>query len=187
MVRPFSPGWGTDDHTQGLRALAVALKPHHTRNLKPMFTAERIKNQNTLNGVANEIEGHLIQILSPYQVLKVLKISGYGGYVAKLRSEFQRYDADHGYNQPGQPYWLNVYASGTSLMATVRDITNTAKPVDMYLGRFNDQTGVMTHLSECTKRRTDYTLAEVEEALARASRLEEEARQLRSSVSAITR
>jgi hypothetical protein len=152
-----------------------------------MFTAERIKDQNSLNAEANLIQGHLIRILSPYQGLKVRKISGHGGYVAKLQAEFQRYWTDHGYNQPGQPYWLNVYASYTSLIATVRDNTSTAKPVEMYLGRFNDQTGVMTHISECSNRRTDYSLSEVEEALARASKLEEEARQLRSSVSAITR
>ena len=152
-----------------------------------MFTAERIKDQNSLNAEANLIQGHLIRILSPYQGLKVRKISGHGGYVAKLQAEFQRYWIGHGYNQPGQPYWLNVYASYTSLIATVRDNTSTAKPVEMYLGRFNDQTGVMTHLSECSDRRTDYSLSEVEEALAKASQLEEQARQLRSSVSAITR
>ena len=152
-----------------------------------MFTAEKIKDQNTLNGVANEIEGHLLRILSPYQGLKVRKVSGNGGYVSKLQAEFQRYWVEHGYNQPGQPYWLNVWASHTTLMATVRDNTNTAKPVEMYLGKFDDQTGILKQLWEGTKRRTDYTLAEVEEALAKASRLEDEARQLRSSVSALTR
>ena len=152
-----------------------------------MFTAERINDQNTLNGVANEIEGHLLRILSPYQGLKVRKVSGHGGYVAKLQTELNCYCEDHGYNQPGQPYWLNVYASYTTLLATVRDNTNTAKPVEMYLGGFDDQTGILKQLCEGTKRRTDYTLAEVEEALAKASKLEEEARQLRSSVSAITR
>jgi hypothetical protein len=151
-----------------------------------MFTAERIKDQNNLNAEANRIEGHLIRILSPYQGVKVRKVSGHGGYVAKLQAEFQRYWIEHGYNQQGQPYWLNVYASYTSLMATVRDNTSTAKPVEMYLGRFDDQTGVMTRLFECRDRRTDYTLTEVEEALAKASQLEEEARRLRSSVSAIT-
>jgi hypothetical protein len=83
---------------------------------------------------------------------------------------------------------LNVYASYTSLIATVRDNASTANSVEMYLGRFNDQTGVMTRFRETAiDRRTDYTLAEIEEALARASKLEEEARELRSSVSAITR
>lgn len=152
-----------------------------------MLTNDRIIAQNTLNALANEIEGHLLQILNPYQGLKVRKISGHGGYVAKLQAEFQRYCEDHGYNQPGQPYWLNTYASYTSLIARVTNNTTTAKPVEMYLGRFDNQTGILNQLCEGVKRRTDYTLVEVEGALARASQLEDEVRRLRSSVSDLTR
>ena len=152
-----------------------------------MFTAQQITDQNNINGLANEIEAHLLRILSPYQGLKVRKVSGHGGYVAKLQAEFDRYCTDHGYNVQGQPYWLNIYASYTTLLATVRDHTNRCKPADMYLGRFSDETGILTGLSESAKRRTDYTLIEVQEALARASQLEEQARQLRSSVSDFTR
>ena len=152
-----------------------------------MFTAEQIKDQNNINGLANEIEGHLLRILSPYQGLKVRKVSGYGGYVAKLQAEFDRYCSDNGYNVQGQPYWLNIYASHTSLVAKVSDHSTTARSVEMYLGRFNDETGILTGLCEGTKRRTDYTLSEVEGALAKASKLEDEARALRSSVSDLTR
>ena len=151
-----------------------------------MFTAQQITDQNNINGLANEIEGHLLRILSPYQGFKVRKVSGHGGYVAKLQAEFDRYCSDHGYNVEGQPYWLNIYASYTTLLATVRDHTNRCKPTDMYLGRFSDETGILTGLCESAKRRTDYTLIEVQEALARASQLEEQARQLRSSVSDFT-
>jgi hypothetical protein len=49
-----------------------------------------------------------------------------------------------------------------------------------FIGRLNDETGILTHLSEGEKHRTDYTLAEVEQALARAQMLEAEARALRS-------
>ena len=152
-----------------------------------MFTAEQIKDQNNINGLANEIEGHLLRILSPYQGLKVRKVSGYGGYVAKLQAEFNRYCSDHGYNVQGQPYWLNIYASYTTLLATVRDHTSRCKPVEMYLGGFDDQTGILKQLCKGTQRRTDYTLSEVEGALAKASKLEDEARALRSSVSDLTR
>ena len=152
-----------------------------------MFTAERIKDQNAIHGEANVIEGHLLQILSPWQGLKVRKISGQGGYVAKLQAELDRYCADHGYNVEGQPYWLNVYASYTSLIARVKDHTSTASPVELYLGRFNDQTGILTQLGEGVKRRTDYTLSEVEQALATAYQLEEQARELRSSVSVFSK
>ena len=152
-----------------------------------MFTAERIKDQNSINGLAHEIEGHLLRVLSPYQGLKVRKISGYGGYVAKVQAEFDRYCSDHGYNVQGGDYWLNIYASYTSLIAKVSDHTSAARPVEMYLGGFDDQTGILTRLNDGTKRRTDYTLSEVEGALAKASKLEDEARALRSSVSDLTR
>jgi hypothetical protein len=156
-----------------------------------MFTAQQITDQNAINGLANEIEGHLLRILSPYQGLKVRKVSGHGGYVAKLQAEFDRYCADHGYNiagyTQGQPYWLNIHASYTTLLAQVTNHSTTVKGVVIYLGGFDDQTGILTSLSEGTKRRTDYTLAEVEEALAKASKLEDEAHALRSSVSDLTR
>ena len=151
-----------------------------------MFTAQRITDQNTINGLANEIEGHLLRILSTWQWLKVRKISGNGGYVAKLQAELDRYCADHGYNVQGQPVWLNVYATYSTLLARVSD-HSAARPVEIYLGGFDDQTGILTRLNEGTKRRTDYTLAEVEGALAKAYQLEDEARALRSSVADLTR
>jgi len=55
------------------------------------------------------------------------------------------------------------------------------------VGRFNDETGILTHLGNSSKRRTNYTLAEVEQALAGAEQLEEQARILRSTVQAFTR
>jgi hypothetical protein len=156
-----------------------------------MFTAQQITDQNSINGLANEVEGHLLRVLSPWQGLKVRKVSGHGGYVAKLQAEFDRYCADHGYNvagyTQGQPYWLNIYASYTTLLARVSDHSTTVKAVEIYLGKFDDQTGILTHLNAGTKRRTDYTLAEVEGALAKASKLEDEARALRSSVADLTR
>jgi hypothetical protein len=54
---------------------------------------------------------------------------------------------------------------------------------DVYLARFNDQTGVMTRLLECYKRRVDYTLEEIQYKVKTANNLEEDARELRSSIS----
>jgi len=151
-----------------------------------MLTESRIQDQNAINALANEIEGHVLRLLSPWQGLKIRKISGNGGNVAKLQTEFDRYCLGHGYNQPGQPLWVCLHANFTSLIVSIR---NTAAPinVDLYVGRFNDETGVLTHLGNGTTRRTDYTLAEVEQALAGANQLEEQARALRSTVQAFTR
>jgi hypothetical protein len=144
-----------------------------------MLTESRIQDRNAINTAANEIQGHVLRLLSPWQGLKIRLISSGGGNVAKLQAEFDRYCQDHGYNQPGQHLWVNLAASYTSLIVMIRDNTRPTS-TEVYVGRFNDETGILTHLSEGEKRRTDYTLAEVERALARAKVLEAEARELRS-------
>jgi hypothetical protein len=151
-----------------------------------MLTNDRIIAQNTINALANEVEGHLLRILSPYQGFKVRKISGHGGYVTKLQAEFDRYCADHSYNAQDQPYWLNTYASYTSLVAKLRCVPSVLN-VELHLGRFDDKTGILIGLSEGVKRRIDYTLEEVQQANITASQLEEQARRLRSSVAVFAR
>jgi hypothetical protein len=144
-----------------------------------MLTESRIQDQNAINTAANEIQGHMLRLLSPWGGMKDRKISGHGGNVAKLQAEFDRYCQDHGYNQPGQPLWVNMHASYTSLIVTIRDNTRPIS-TEVYVGRLNDETGILTHLGEGEKRRTDYTLAEVKQGLANAEQLETEARSLRS-------
>ena len=151
-----------------------------------MLTESRIQDRNAINTAANEIQGHLLRLLSPWQNKKIRKISGHGGNVAKLQAEFDRYCQDHGYNQAGQHLWVCMTASYTSLIVTIRD---TARPIqaELYVARFDNETGILTHLGEGEKRRTDYTLAEVEQAKYRAQVLEAEARELRRVVNLFIR
>ena len=146
-----------------------------------MLTESRIQDRNAINTAANEIQGHMLRLLSPWQGKKIRKISGHGGNVAKLQAEFDRYCQDHGYNQAGQHLWVCMTASYTSLIVTIR---NTARPIstELYVARFDYETGILTALGDEDKRRTDYTLAEVEQALNRAQVLEAEARELRHVV-----
>ena len=150
-----------------------------------MLTESRIQDRNAINTAANEIQGHLLRLLSPWQGKKIRKISGHGGNVAKLQAEFDRYCQDHGYNQAGQHLWVCMTAS-TGLIVTIRD---TARPIstELYVARFDNETGILTHLGEGEKRRTDYTLAEVEQAKYRAQVLEAEARELRRVVNLFIR
>jgi hypothetical protein len=151
-----------------------------------MLTESRIQDRNAINTAANEIQGHLLRLLSPWQNKKIRKISGHGGNVAKLQAEFDRYCQDHGYNQAGQHLWVCMTASYTSLIVTIRD---TARPIstELYVARFDNETGILTHLGEGEKRRTDYTLAEVMQAKYRAQVLEAEARELRRVVNLFIR
>ena len=148
-----------------------------------------IKSRNEFNLVCNEIEGHLVRLLSDWQQKKAVKVSGHGGFVQKLKAQLDDYNASHGYNVQGGDLglniggdlWLNVYTSYTSVLATVRNI-KTGSKVEIYLARFDDATGVLTQIHECQKRRTDYTLEEVQSTFKKAKDLEQQARDLLSSV-----
>jgi hypothetical protein len=151
------------------------------------ITPQRVDDQNRINALANEIEGHLLRLLSDWQQKKAFKTSGYGGKVAALEKAFNAYCASHGYNVPATErteagtVWVNLYRQHKSVTASVHLLLNSGLRVELYLGR-TDDAGVLTHLADGYQRRTDYTLAEIEGALERAYQLEEQARQLRSSV-----
>ena len=151
-----------------------------------MLTESRIQDRNAINTAANEIQGHMLRLLSPWQGKKIRKISGHGGNVVKLQAEFDRYCQDHGYNQVGQHLWVCMTASYTSLIVTIRDTARSIS-TELYVAQFDDETGILTALGDGDKRRTDYTLAEVEQALNRAQVLEAEARELRHVVNLFIR
>ena len=155
-------------------------------------TLEQIQARNQFNALCNLTEGHLVRLLSDWQDQKVWKTSGHGGAVAKLKKQFDQYCQQNGYNQQGKPFLclvgrygaLNVFIRATCRV-TAQDYAENPVTLsaDVYLARFNDQTGVMTRLLECYKRRVDYTLEELKEKAERAYALEAEAQELRSSIS----
>lgn len=148
------------------------------------ITQESVNARNTFNALANEVEGHLIRLLSEWQGRKAWKVSGYGGMVAALSLAFDRYCADHGYNlreaETNCPVWLSLYNQHGQIIANLRHLPSALK-AEIYLGRVDDA-GVVTRLSDCRKRRTDYTAAEVTARFEKAYQLESEARELRSSL-----
>tara|TARA_R100000951_G_scaffold108852_2_gene105358 strand:- start:1635 stop:2111 length:477 start_codon:yes stop_codon:yes gene_type:complete len=152
-------------------------------------TLEQVQARNQFNAFCNLTEGHLVRLLNDWQDQKVWKVSGHGGAVAKLKKQFDQYCQQNGYNQQGKPFLslvgrygaLNVFIRATCYPGGEGTPINLS--ADIYLARFNDQTGVMTRLLECYKRRVDYTLEELKEKAERAYALEAEARELRSSIS----
>ena len=144
-----------------------------------MISQQRINAQNEINAVANEVDGHLVRLFSEWQDVKARKISGGGGFVKKLQAQLEEYEQSHGYNS--DDWWLHCYASYTSIIASLRN-RKTALKVEIYLARFDDETGVLTRVHECLQRRTDYTLEGVQANINKARELEEQARQLRSEV-----
>ena len=151
------------------------------------ITAEAVNNRNVFNALANEVEGHLIRLVSEWRNRKVWKTSGYGGLTTAFNGAFNGYCADHSYNLPrtdGNPascVWLSMYCRHDQIIASLHDF-NSALKTDLYLGRV-DSTGVVDRVSDCHQRLTNYTVESVSEAFKRAYKLETEARVLRSSVS----
>lgn len=156
------------------------------------ITQQRVDDQNRINALANEIEGHLLRLLSDWQQKKAFKTSGYGGKVVALEKAFDAYCSDHGYNTPASDgreastVWVNLYRQYSRVQASVQILLNSGPRVEFYLGR-TDDSGILTSLGDGHQRRTDYTVAEIEGALSQAYDLEEKARQLRSSVGEFVR
>lgn len=136
--------------------------------------------RNAVNRQANETEGHLIRILSPYQGKKVWKTSGYGGLVAKLEKEFDTYCESHNVEHP----WRLIVKSDVSwitaeLSLWTKEAGYTKELI--FLGK-RDNSGVLTELGECKKRQI-YNLEEVRLAESMAYDLEKQARELRRTIS----
>ena len=145
-------------------------------------TCERVDARNAFNATCNEIEGHLLRILSEWQGRKIWKSSGYGGLTAKFEPVLRSYQTSHGYNLTADSchIWISIRVQYNQITAFVRD-TRAALSADLYLGRVNDS-GEVVSLSECRERKTDYTLESVIRTREKAYALECEARDLRSSI-----
>ena len=141
-----------------------------------------IKNRNEFNLICNEIEGHIYWILSEWEEQKVWKISGHGGPVAKLKKVLDDYAKSHNYNIRGN-VWVTFSRPVSSFTVSVRMYSEQGPQLsrDLRIGHVNDE-GVLAELYACFKRRTDYTLEEVQGAFKRARDLEQQARDLRSTV-----
>ena len=151
-------------------------------------TCERVDARNAFNATCNEIEGHLIRILSEWQGRKIWKTSGYGGLTAKFEPVLRSYDESHGYNLVADSchIYINVRVQhGTQIVAFVRD-THSALSADLYLGR-TTEAGEVLSINECRQRKTDYTLEGVISAREKAYALECEARELRLSIAEFDR
>ena len=136
--------------------------------------------RNAVNRQADETEGHLIRILSPYQGKKVWKMSGYGGLVAKLEKELGTYRENHNVKHP----WRLIVRSDVSWITAELSLwTQEAgyTKETLFLGK-RDDSGVLTELGECQKRQI-YDLEEVQLTESMIYDLEKQARELEKTIS----
>jgi hypothetical protein len=151
-----------------------------------MPTQEDVENRNWYNGIQNEIEGHMIRLLDDWHDKKVWKTSGRGGAVAKLEKQFNAYCESHGYNDRDggeRRIWLHLSVPVSSLTVTVKSpcMSGAYGSNDIRLGRVDDE-GFLREMFTVVQRRTDYQIHDVITRLKRAKAMEDEARELRSSV-----
>ena len=145
-------------------------------------TIERVTAQNQINNAANLAQIQLRAVLADWIGRKVWKISGHGGPVAKLKTAFADLDAIAGWNQPGGPMVSVIVRHGLIQAFFRGTYAGRQLSCDLFLGRVDDD-GILTQLDAWQRRRTDYTVEEVQRATERAYELESEARTLRRSVS----
>jgi hypothetical protein len=143
------------------------------------ITRAAVNCRNIVNFKANEVEGHLLRILSPYQGKKVWKTSGYGGLIAKLQKEIEAYEKDHNISNP----WRLIIRSDVSWITAeldyfVQEIGYTKET--LYLGK-RDDNGTLVELGECRKR-PQFTYENVIAIEEKAYELEKQAREMRSSI-----
>ena len=132
--------------------------------------------------LCRRIEGHIYQILSEWQQQKIWKISGYGGPVAKLKKVLDDYVKSHNYNTRGNA-WVTFCRPVSSFTVVVRFYPEQGPNLsrDLRIGHVNDD-GILIALYDCCKRRTDYSLEEVQSTFKKAKDLEQQARDLLGSV-----
>ena len=143
------------------------------------ITRTAVNCRNIVNHKANEVEGHLLRILSPYQGKKVWKTSGYGGLIAKLQKEIKAYEDNHNISYP----WRLIVRSDVSWITAelsyfVQEAGYTKET--LYLGK-RDDNGTLLELGECRKR-PQFIYEEVIEAEQKAYELERQAWKLQSSI-----
>jgi hypothetical protein len=160
-----------------------ATTPLTTTGHDPMaITRTQINCRNIVNAKANEVEGHLARIFSPYQGKKVWKTSGYGGLIAKLQKEIEAYEYDHNISHP----WRLVLRSDVSWITATLDyfVSEVGYTKEcIFLGKRNDK-GVLVELSECIKR-PQFIDEEVFATEKRIWELEKQARELKSTISCL--
>lgn len=145
-------------------------------------TIERVTAQNQLNAAANVAQEQLRRGLVNWIGRKAWKVSGHGGPVVKLKAELDQLSAAAGWNQPGEPLVSVIVRHGVIQAFFRGTYAGRQLSTDLYLGRVDDD-GILMQLDAWERRRTDYTVAEVQTATERAYQLECQARELRRTVS----
>jgi hypothetical protein len=148
-----------------------------------------VTTRNAVNLKAMDAQQRVVEILTPYLGKKARKVSGYGGWVAKLEPEFERFTNElraEGFRAwvSCDYRWLNLRIDATY---NVQELVGGGHAVayvkqSVSIGKIDDSDGELIELFDLANLRTDYTVDWVETTRAEAYRLESEALELHSSL-----
>jgi hypothetical protein len=151
-----------------------------------------VETRNKLNKRLITAQAEVVAILEPFLNKKVRKMSGHGGWTAKVNPLLEDWYVK--LKEEGFTAWLRLDCSSLNLeIATTYKsgesmgyvLTERVKG-EAYVGRIDRPSqvseGILTTLAPAIQRKTDYTVDWVKETQAQASKLEEQARFLRSEL-----
>jgi hypothetical protein len=154
-----------------------------------MTLSLEVTTRNAVNLKAMDAQQRVVEILTPYLGKKARKVSGYGGWVAKLEPELERFTNElraEGFRAwvSCQYKWLTLEIDSTY---NVKELVGGGHAVEyvkqsVSIGKIDDTDGELIELFDLANLRTDYTVDWVEATRAEARRLESEASELRSSL-----
>tara|TARA_R100001509_G_scaffold135257_1_gene88990 strand:+ start:622 stop:1107 length:486 start_codon:yes stop_codon:yes gene_type:complete len=125
-----------------------------------------IENRNNCNYFSNCFSRDLVDLFTPFLNKKVRKVSGHGGWLKSIEKLIEPWQKQQivGFGDNDR---ILIYASYTSLVCKVQTWDKVSKRYasnEIYFGRVDDSTGVLTELSEPTKYRIDLTADELIDA-----------------------
>lgn len=151
-----------------------------------------VETRNKLNKRIISAQAEVVSILEPFLNKKVRKVSGYGGWTAKITPLLDDWYAK--LKEEGFVVWLRLDFSSLNLEIATTYVTgesmgyvNTERVTgEAWVGRIDQPSrvteGILTTLAPGITRKTDYTVEWVKETQANARKLEEQARFLRSEL-----
>ena len=153
-----------------------------------MISPLAVATRNGLNSKAMEAQQRLVALLTPYLGRKIRKISGYGGWVAAVDRDLDRFRAE--LQAEGFRGWLACQSTWCHLQIDITyrlPDTNHCSYVKANLSICKvDEAGLLVEIFPLAERRTDYTLEWVEAVSAEARKLEDKLSQLRQSIREFT-
>lgn len=147
-----------------------------------------IQARNTVNAHANSISAAIIQAFTPYIGKQIKTKQGY--WTKKFEKEVLNKLVFSDIVNLADNERVIIYSSYTSLICEIKvwePESRTYVCNSVYFGRFDENTGTLTHLAEPTNNRADYDSEELQKAIAKVAELKDQLRDAESVIKEFSR